>query len=80
MLTCTCGYVYVYVWITELLQHVMVLLDNYNTSGEGSRKRSVLYPIYTTQKIMEGIWSCARFLKPIWVHTNIPPLDTQQTP
>ena len=24
---------------TELLQHVMVLLCNYNTSGEGSRKR-----------------------------------------
>jgi len=45
MLMCTCGYVYVYLWIMELLQHVMVLLDNYNTLGEGSRKRSVLVSV-----------------------------------
>jgi len=29
----------------ELLQHVMALLDNYTTSGEGSRKRSVLLSV-----------------------------------
>jgi len=34
MLMCTYRYVYVCVWITELLQHVMALLDNYNILRE----------------------------------------------
>ena len=47
---CTWGYVYV--WIMELLQHVMALLDNYNTSGVRGFQKEVCLSVCSVSSVV----------------------------